>query len=211
MTGVASAEPSVRVAVPLPITLGGSTILATMLSFGGLSDGKEHIALRFDAPSESTVPLVRVHSECLTGDVFSSSRCDCGAQLRESLDLMSRLGGIVIYLRQEGRGIGLYNKLDAYALQDKSFDTFTANRVLGFDEDARNYRCAAEMLKALGVPRIRLLSNNPDKLAQLREHGVRVTETVFTGVYATDHNLGYLQAKVDRHGHRINFDREKQP
>ena len=149
------------------------------------------------------VPLVRLHSECLTGDVFGSTRCDCGPQLRESVERIATGGGVLLYLRQEGRGIGLYNKLDAYALQDAGLDTYEANTALGFVEDARDYTAAAQMLAALGVARLDLLTNNPDKAAQLREQGVAVRRTVPTGVFASESNLRYLQAKAEHTRHTI--------
>jgi GTP cyclohydrolase II len=141
---------------------------------------------------------VRVHSECLTGDVLGSRRCDCGPQLHDSLDLLDAAGGYLLYLRQEGRGIGLYAKLDAYTLQDTGLDTFDANLALGFPEDARDYTVAAQMLAALGVREVRLLTNNPDKTAQLTRLGVRVAEQVPMTVHVTPANRGYLAAKEAR-------------
>ena len=153
-------------------------------------------------PDGSRPALVRLHSECLTGDIFASARCDCGKQLHEAIDLLSEEGGILLYLRQEGRGIGLYAKLDAYRLQDKGIDTYTANRWLNLPEDARNYTVGARMLQALGVERIRLMTNNPDKVAQLIAAGIDVAEIRRTGVYVTDTNRAYLQAKFE-HRHMI--------
>ena len=127
---------------------------------------------------EPGTPLVRLHSECLTGDVFGSERCDCGPQLREGVEAVAATGGFLLYLRQEGRGIGLYAKLDAYALQDTGMDTYEANLALGHGEDERDYTAAAQMLSALGANSIRLLSNNPDKAAQLTAHGISVSERV---------------------------------
>ena len=124
----------------------------------------------------TSAPLVRLHSECLTGDVFGSQRCDCGPQLREAVERIADAGGFLLYLRQEGRGIGLYAKLDAYALQDAGLDTYEANLALGFAADERDYTVAAQMLRALGVSRVALLSNNPDKAAQLTGLGITVTE-----------------------------------
>jgi GTP cyclohydrolase II len=151
------------------------------------------------------VPLVRVHSECLTGDVFGSVRCDCGPQLREAVERIADAGGVLLYLRQEGRGIGLYNKLDAYALQDQGLDTYQANTALGFAEDARDYTAAAQMLATLDIDELDLLSNNPDKAAQLAGLGVRVRDTTSTGVFASDSNLRYLHAKVEHTQHRIDL------
>jgi GTP cyclohydrolase II len=148
------------------------------------------------------VPLVRVHSECLTGDLFGSERCDCGPQLRESLGLLSARGGYLLYLRQEGRGIGLYAKVDAYLLQDAGLDTFAANRMLGYRDDERSFGVAAEMLWALGLREVDLVTNNPDKRAQLEAHGVVVRAQVRTSTHLTQHNGAYLSAK-EAAGHRV--------
>jgi GTP cyclohydrolase II len=188
---------TVRGKVKIPVE-GGE---ATFVSFRGLPDQKEHIALVFG--EVGPLPLVRIHSECLTGDVFLSGKCDCGEQLREATREMQNTGGILLYLRQEGRGIGLYNKLDAYQLQAKGHDTYEANRMLGFKEDHRNYQSAALMLEALGSRRIRLLSNNPDKKKQLEAYGISVSEAVSTGAYVKDSNASYLAAKVTQTQHRI--------
>ena len=144
---------------------------------------------------------MRLHSECLTGDVFGSQRCDCGPQMREAVELIAREGGYLLYLRQEGRGIGLYGKLDAYALQDRGLDTYEANVALGFSADARDYTVAAQMLAALQVDSMALLSNNPDKAAQLARLGVDVTEVVPTGVHVCDANARYLATKASRGAH----------
>jgi len=133
--------------------------------------------------------------------VFGSERCDCGPQLREAVERIAAAGGYLLYLRQEGRGIGLYTKLDAYALQDAGLDTYEANVALGHAEDERDYTVAAQMLAALGVPQIALLSNNPDKTAQLSRLGVTVTECVPTGVYLSPANADYLAAKASRGAH----------
>lgn len=183
---------------------------AQFITFDGLADGKEHLAIRFAGPSGGeAIPLVRVHSECLTGDVFGSGRCDCGSQLKEAIRFMSQRGGLLLYLRQEGRGIGLYRKLDAYVLQDRGFDTFEANRLLGEHEDARDYTAAFQMLRALGLRQIRLLSNNPDKANQLRALGLESVEMEPTGVHRTAQNDKYLRAKVLKGGHRIDFHDEE--
>jgi GTP cyclohydrolase II len=165
-----------------------------------LADGAEHLALVFGDPVR---PLVRLHSECLTGDVFGSARCDCGPQLREAVERIDAAGGVLLYLRQEGRGIGLYAKLDAYSLQDAGLDTYQANTALGLPEDARDYTAAAQMLAALGIGEVDLLTNNPDKVRQLRERGVTVAATVPTGVHATPDNLRYLDAKVRHANHTL--------
>ena len=148
-------------------------------------------------------PLVRPHSECLTGDVFGSQRCDCGPQMREAVERIAEVGGFLLYLRQEGRGIGLYAKLDAYALQDAGLDTYEANLALGYGEDERDYTVAAQMLHALGLTRVALLSNNPDKAAQLSRLGVMVTERVPTGVHLSAANARYLATKARRGAHRL--------
>jgi GTP cyclohydrolase II len=174
-----------------------------------LPDGVEHVVCVVPSPpgaassSAAPAPLVRLHSECLTGDVFGSARCDCGPQLDEALDRIAAEGGVLVYLRQEGRGIGLYNKLDAYLLQDEDVDTFEANRRLGRGADERDYAAAAAMLLALGLSRIRLLTNNPDKVNQLRALGVDVEKVVPTGVHVTRDNIRYLEAKARLSGHLL--------
>ena len=186
-----------QVRVPLRFPDGyATTALAT--SFRGLVDSREHLA--FSCGSPTAVPLVRPHSECLTGDVFGSQRCDCGPQLREAAERITVAGGYLLYLRQEGRGIGLYDKLDAYALQDTGLDTYEANLALGHAPDERDYTVGAQMLRALGVSTLALLSNNPDKAAQLERLGVTVAARVPTGVHASEANASYLSAKA-RNGH----------
>src|SRR5690348_17282372 len=185
----------VRTSVTVPLRFpDGYATTAQVSTFTGLADGKEHLALRLGTPGPN--PLVRLHSECLTGDVFGSERCDCGPQLREAAERITVAGGYLLYLRQEGRGIGLYAKLDAYALQDQGLDTYAANRALGHGDDERDYTAAAQMLSALNVRRIDLLTNNPDKPAQLRSLGVEVRDVVPTGVFRTAANVRYLQAKA---------------
>jgi GTP cyclohydrolase II len=197
MADLPAAAIRTRVRVPLRFPDGYATA-ALVTSFTGLADGREHLALRLGDPG--AVPLVRPHSECLTGDVFGSQRCDCGPQLREAVERIAESGGYLLYLRQEGRGIGLYEKLDAYALQDTGLDTYEANEALGHAPDERDYTVAAQMLRALGVSRVALLSNNPDKAAQLAELGIRVVARVPTAVHLSEANAGYLSAKA-RHGH----------
>ncbi|MEU0334046.1 GTP cyclohydrolase II [Streptomyces sp. NPDC006193] len=192
---------AVRARVPVTLHRAGQRT-ADLVTFTALPDREEHVAVVVPGPRR-TVPLVRLHSECLTGDVFGSARCDCGPQLEEALLRIAREGGAVLYLRQEGRGIGLYNKLDAYLLQDRGSDTFEANRLLGRGEDERDYTAAAQMLRALGLTRIRLLTNNPDKAAQLTDLGIEVVETVPTGVYLTGENGRYLEAKARHAGHTL--------
>jgi GTP cyclohydrolase II len=199
-----------QVMIPLQFVDGYSTT-ARVLTFDGLVDGLEHLALGLGrhaeapqpGPPTGAVPLVRPHSECLTGDVFGSQRCDCGAQLREAVERIAEVGGYLLYLRQEGRGIGLYNKLDAYLLQDAGLDTYEANLALGHGEDERDYTVAAQMLEALQAPRVALLSNNPDKVAQLGRLGVTVTAQVPTGVHLSATNAGYLETKAWRGAHTL--------
>ena len=192
------------VRVPLQFPDGWETV-ADVFTFTGLADGKEHLALGLGDYANAQAPLVRPHSECLTGDVFGSERCDCGPQLREAAERIATTGGFLLYLRQEGRGIGLYAKLDAYALQDQGLDTYAANRALGHGDDERDYTAAAQMLQALGADRIRLLSNNPDKALQLDALGVQIVEQVPTEVHLSEANLRYLQAKVLYTHHSINL------
>jgi GTP cyclohydrolase II len=195
---------SIRTQVVVPLRFAdGYATTARVFTFDGLVDGREHLAVglgdRAGATSrdaELGPALVRPHSECLTGDVFGSQRCDCGSQLREAVERIAGVGGYLLYLRQEGRGIGLYNKLDAYALQDAGLDTYEANLALGHGEDERDYTPAAQMLIALGVDRVALLTNNPDKVGQLEELGVTVAERVPTGVFRGAANAGYLAAKA---------------
>ncbi len=167
-------------------------------------DGKEHLAMvHGDVSGEHDVPT-RLHSECLTGDVMGSLRCDCREQLERALiDTGSSTRGVVLYLRQEGRGIGLTNKIRAYRLQEQGLDTVDANRALGFDDDERDYGVAAGMLRTLGIQSIRLMTNNPDKLRQLQDHGVDVRERVPHVVAPNAHNAAYLATKARRSGHLI--------
>jgi GTP cyclohydrolase II len=190
---------TVRQSVRVPI----ENLEADFITFNGLVDDCEHIALGLGDYSRSEQPLVRIHSECLTGDVFGSGKCDCGEQLKESIREINREGGVILYLRQEGRGIGLYNKLDAYALQAKGLDTYEANQKLGLKDDLRDYTAAAQMLRALGISKINLLSNNPDKINQLRKHGIEILKEVSTGVFVKPSNRKYLEAKVVKTNHRI--------
>ncbi|MGW1157822.1 GTP cyclohydrolase II [Streptomyces sp. NPDC002513] len=195
---------TVRTRVTVPLRFGdGYTVTADLVTFHGLADGQEHVAVLLGEPAADRPPLVRLHSECLTGDVFGSARCDCGPQLREAVERIADRGGVLLYLRQEGRGIGLYNKLDAYALQDQGLDTYEANAALGLPEDARDYTAAAQMLRALGIDTLDLLSNNPDKAAQLRGLGLTVTQHVPTGVFTTAQNVRYLRAKVVHTQHTL--------
>ena len=174
-----------------------------VVAFRAASDGAEHVALLIGEPSGEP-PLVRLHSECLTGDVFGSLKCDCGPQLGDALAAIAAARwGILIYLRQEGRGIGLANKLRAYALQDQGFDTVDANLRIGFGDDERDFAVAARMLEALKQERVRLLTNNPRKVAGLEAEGIAVVERVPLKAGANPHNEGYLSAKRLRSGHHL--------
>ncbi|KQR70075.1 GTP cyclohydrolase [Arthrobacter sp. Leaf337] len=172
--------------------------------------GVEHLAVSWPVPNTSgAAPLVRLHSECLTGDVFGSYRCDCGEQLDYALDVISRCGGTLLYLRgQEGRGIGLANKIKAYALQEAGLDTVEANEHLGLPVDARCYNAAAQILMEMGLREIRLLSNNPDKQERLSRAGLAVIDMVPTEVPYRDQNIRYLKTKRERMDHRLNLDAE---
>ena len=192
----------IRTEVDVPLRFAdGYATSARAISFTGLVDGREHLALALGDPAAT--PLVRPHSECLTGDVLGSQRCDCGAQLREAVEWIAKAGGYLLYLRQEGRGIGLYDKLDAYALQDTGLDTYEANLALGHAADERDYTVAAQMLQALDVAQVDLLTNNPDKAAQLTALGVEVCAVVPTGVHLSPTNAGYLSSKARLGAHTL--------
>ncbi|MEO7410317.1 MAG: GTP cyclohydrolase II [Sphingomicrobium sp.] len=174
---------------------------AQVIAFREPATGAEHVALLIGAPGGEP-PLVRLHSECLTGDVFGSLKCDCGPQLKEALRLIAGSGGgILLYLRQEGRGIGLTNKIRAYGLQDRGLDTVDANRRLGFADDEREYTTAAAMLRALGTDAVRLLTNNPAKVAGLEAEGIAVVERVAHHLPVNPHNADYIETKRRRSGH----------
>ena len=176
---------------------------AQIVAFRASDDGQEHVALVIGAFGGKP-PLVRLHSECLTGDVFGSLKCDCGPQLKEALRLIGAAGGgVLLYLRQEGRGIGLANKLRAYALQDRGLDTVEANLRLGFGDDERDYAHAAAMLRALGIDSVRLLTNNPNKVRGLESTGIAVVERVAHHMPANPHNADYLAVKRSKSGHLI--------
>jgi len=203
---------TIRTQVDLPLRFAdGYAADARVFSFDGLVDDGEHLAFALGdrtAPfpaDGSHVPLIRLHSECLTGDVFGSERCDCGPQLREAVERIADVGGYVLYLRQEGRGIGLYSKLEAYALQDAGADTYDANLAHGHDEDERSYLAAAQMLHALGASLIDLLSNNPDKARQLRSWAITVVGLLPTGVYVSAANQRYLETKARRGRHTLDL------
>jgi GTP cyclohydrolase II len=206
------AEAHIRARIVLPLQLADgyqTTVLAH--TFDGLADSGEHVALGMGVRPVSgrndagAAPLVRVHSECLTGDVLGSQRCDCGPQLGEAVRRIDAVGGYLLYLRQEGRGIGLYAKLDAYALQDAGLDTYEANLALGFRADARDYTVAAQMLRALGHDRVRLLTNNPDKAAQLSRLGITIEGLVPTALHLNGSNARYMATKALRGAHTIDL------
>lgn len=182
---------------------------ARIVAFRAAEGGIEHLAILVDRPEDAAslgrTPLVRVHSECFTGDLLGSLRCDCGPQLRGAIARMAKdpAGGVLLYLAQEGRGIGLVNKLRAYALQDDGLDTLDANRALGFGADERNFLVAATMLRAVGVERIRLLTNNPDKIAGLAACGIEVTGREAHVFDPNGINDGYLKTKALRFGHLL--------
>ncbi|HXW63288.1 MAG TPA: GTP cyclohydrolase II [Candidatus Acidoferrales bacterium] len=176
----------------------------TVFGIQGRKPSEEAVAIQHGRVKQGAAPLVRVHSQCLTGDVFASQRCDCRAQLEFSLRKVAKEpAGIVLYLAQEGRGIGLLNKLKAYELQDQGLDTVEANRRLGFAADSRDYDFAAAALKALGVRSVRLLSNNPDKIRQLERGGIRVVKRVPCRPPTSHHSRAYLRTKQHRLGHLL--------
>ncbi|WP_416907137.1 MAG: GTP cyclohydrolase II [Polymorphobacter sp.] len=185
----------------LPLALAPDTEVA---AFRAADGGPEHLALIIGDPPRRAPVLARLHSACLTGDVLGSLKCDCGPQLHAALAAIaaSPQGGILLYLQQEGRGIGLLNKLRAYALQDQGFDTVDANTRLGFEPDERDFTIAAAMLKALGVGSVELLTNNPDKVAGLEAHGLKATRRAHS-LPANPHNAHYLATKRDRQGHKL--------
>ena len=182
---------------------------ARIVAFRAPDAGIEHMAILVGRPEEAAragiVPLVRIHSECFTGDLLGSLRCDCGPQLRGAIKRMAEdpNGGVLVYLAQEGRGIGLVNKLRAYALQDQGLDTLDANRALGYGADERNFWVAAEMLRALGIPRVRLLTNNPDKVAGLAACGIEIEGREQRQFEANGVDDGYLETKARRFGHLL--------
>ncbi|WP_343033327.1 GTP cyclohydrolase II [Altericroceibacterium indicum] len=182
---------------------------AEIVAFRSTDDMREHVALIIGQQSSDYVPLVRLHSECLTGDILGSLKCDCGPQLDAALRSMAQESeenggwGVLLYLRQEGRGIGLINKLRAYKLQDQGFDTMDANSRLGLPEEARDFPVAARMLDLLGVPSIRLMTNNPQKVAVLQATGVNVVERVPHQLPSNPHNSHYLDTKRNRAGHLL--------
>lgn len=195
----ATLRPVSRAWVPL-----ASTEDVEIVAFRPGPGSPEHLAIIIGTPEPGEAVLTRLHSECFTGDLLGSLRCDCGEQLRGAMDAMAAWGsGVIVYLRQEGRGIGLVNKLRTYALQDRGLDTIDANCLLGFAPDERYYRPAAEMLRQLGFTKVRLMTNNPDKLAALALNGIAVVERVPLAYPGNTHNQAYLRAKAVRSGHYL--------
>ncbi len=177
---------------------------ARILAWRPSDGGKEHLAIVVGEIDPTEPVLIRLHSECFTGDLLGSLRCDCGLQLRGAIAELAKQGsGVLLYLAQEGRGIGLVNKLRAYELQDDGFDTIDANEQLGFDADERIYAPAATMLSRMGIKRVRLMTNNPEKISQLERYGVEVTERVQHSFPANGHNENYLRTKAERAGHLL--------
>jgi GTP cyclohydrolase II len=185
---------------------------ARIVAFRPADGGPEQFAILVGQPERETAPLARLHSECFTGDLLGSLRCDCGEQLRGAIRRMAHEGsGVLLYLAQEGRGIGLTNKLRAYRLQDSGLDTVEANHHLGFENDERDFWAAAAMLRQLGIARVRLLTNNPSKLAQLEQHGIEIAGRVPHIFEANAHNRGYLLTKALKSGHMLTTDDLQQP
>lgn len=196
-------KPSVKkiISAYLPTAYGNFQIVV----FKSVKGNLEHVAL-VKGESFKKPPMVRVHSQCLTGDTFSSLRCDCREQLHQSMRLIgSSEAGIILYLNQEGRGLGLTNKIKAYSLQDQGYDTVEANHALGFPADARQYKIAADILKDLEIYKINLLTNNPDKAAQLTSHGITVKRCIPLEVTPNKINKSYLTTKKNKLGHKLNL------
>lgn len=177
-----------------------------LIPFRQKSNGLEHIALIKGEWSEDEPVIVRVHSSCMTGDIFGSQRCDCGAQLHEAMKLIEKTGkGVIVYLNQEGRGIGLMNKMRAYKLQEEGMDTVDANLCLGFKADERDYGVGAEILRKIGVHKMRLITNNPVKRIGLESYGLTITENISIEIEPNSYNSRYLHTKAERMGHTLNF------
>ncbi len=192
-----------QVDVQLPTVFGDFELIA----YGQLNNGQEHLALRKGSWSTDEPVLVRVHSSCMTGDIFGSCRCDCGPQLHKAMELIEADGkGVIVYMNQEGRGIGLLNKLKAYKLQEQGRDTVEANLELGFNSDERDYGVGAQILRDLGVTKMRLMTNNPKKRAGLIGYGLEIVEVVPLQIESNEHNRLYLQTKRDKMGHTIRID-----
>lgn len=181
-----------------------------LIPFRQKSNGLEHVALIKGEWNEDEPILVRVHSSCITGDVFGSQRCDCGAQLHQAMELIDKAGkGVIVYLNQEGRGIGLMNKMRAYKLQEEGMDTVDANLCLGFKADERDYGVGAEILRKIGVHKMRLITNNPVKRIGLESYGLTITENVGIEIEPNTYNSRYLHTKAERMGHTLHFETEK--
>ena len=177
-----------------------------LIPFRQASNGLEHMALIKGEWKEEEPILVRVHSSCATGDILGSMRCDCGQQLHRAMEMIEKEGkGVVIYMQQEGRGIGLMNKIAAYKLQEEGYDTVDANTHLGFKPDERDYGCGAQMLRQLGVHKMRLLTNNPVKRVGLEAYGLEIVENVPIEVVPNKYNERYLKTKRDRMGHTLHL------
>ena len=175
----------------------------SVLVFSEISNGKEHLVLSLG--DLERIPLLRIHSQCLTGDALFSLRCDCGSQLQMSLKMIADKGnGLLIYMAQEGRGIGLGNKIKAYELQDQGLNTIEANEKLGFEADQRDYSICGEILSSLDIDKVKLITNNPDKVKGLEESGIGVEERISLTVAPTKHNKEYLNVKEDSMGHLFN-------
>ena len=180
-----------------------------LIPFRQKSNGLEHIALIKGEWNEDEPIIVRVHSSCMTGDIFGSQRCDCGAQLHEAMKLIEKEGkGVVVYLNQEGRGIGLMNKMRAYKLQEEGMDTVDANLCLGFKADERDYGVGAEILRQIGVHKMRLITNNPVKRIGLESYGLTITENISIEIEPNSYNSRYLHTKAERMGHTLHFDKD---
>ena len=198
---------SVVASTRLPLERHGEFV---MTLYANQLDPYEHFALLKKPIQAQKSPLVRIHSECITGDVFYSCKCDCGRQLDQSLALIAAEGGVLIYLRQEGRGVGLANKMKAYSLQDEGYDTVEANQHLGLPVDNRSYAVAYQILKDLGITSIRLLTNNPFKISAIEAYGITVEERIAVLVPPNDENSTYLKTKQNKLGHYLNIqERDK--
>ena len=181
-----------------------------LVAYHQITNHQEHLALIKGSWEKEEPILVRVHSSCLTGDIFGSCRCDCGAQLHKSMEMIEKEGkGVIVYMNQEGRGIGLLNKLKAYKLQEEGRDTVQANEELGFKMDERDYGVGAQILRDLGITKIRLMSNNPKKRAGLIGYGLEIIENVSIEIESNEHNKFYLQTKRDKMGHSLKVDNDK--